>query len=84
MKTIDLTQKKMEMKDLLRLAKTDSVLIIAPEGQRYILEEADAFDKEVAMLGGSDEFTEFLRKRSKEKAMISIDQLKRKLDFKDS
>ncbi len=49
---------------------------------RYILEEADEFEKEVAMLDESDKFIKFLEKRSKEEATISIDELEKKLKLK--
>jgi hypothetical protein len=82
MKTIDLTQQKVHIKDLLRLADSESLLILSDDGHQYILEEADAFEKEVALLGGSDKFMKFLEERAKEKSAISIDGLEKKLKIK--
>ena len=79
MKTVDLTQQKINIKDLLRLANSDSLLILSEDGHHYILEEADEFEKEVAMLGKSDKFMKFLKERSTEKATTSIDDLEKKL-----
>jgi len=84
MKTIDLTRQKINIKDLLRLANSDSLLIVSEDGHQYVLEEADAFDKEVAMLGESEKFINFLEVRSKEQATISIDELEKKLNLKTS
>ncbi len=81
MKTIDLTQETITIIDLLRMANQDSLLILSKDGHQYILEEADGFKKEVAMLGKSDKFKKFLEKRSKEEATISIDELEKKLEL---
>ena len=79
MRTIDLTQQTMNLIDLLRLASQDSLLILSNDGHQYVLEEADEFEREVAMLGRSDKFMKFLEERSKEEATISIDELEKKL-----
>lgn len=79
MRTIDLRQKKLTVKDLFRLARLEALLIRTEDGQIFILEEADAFEKEVAMLGNSKKFMKFLQKRAKEEATISIDELEDKL-----
>ncbi len=84
MKTIDLTRQKINIKDLLRLANSDSLLILSEDGHQYVLEEADAFDKEVAMLGKSDKFMKFLEERSREQTTIPIDELEKKLKLKTS
>ena len=47
---------------------------------KFLLEPADEFDREVAMLGQSEKFMHFLAERSKEKGTISLEQLKRELD----
>ncbi len=84
MKTIDLRQRKVKINELLRLADSESLLILSDDGHQYILEEADAFEKEVAMLGASDKFMKFLEERSKEKSTVSIDDLEKKLKIKTS
>lgn len=47
--------------------------------QTFVLEEADAFEQEVAMLGKSEKFTSFLHERSKEPATRSLDDYRRSL-----
>lgn len=49
---------------------------------QYILEEADAFEKEVAILSKSEKFMKFLEERSKEEGTISIDDMEKKLKLK--
>lgn len=45
-----------------------------------ILEEADPFDEEVALLGKSEEFSRFLKERSKEPATMSLEDYRRSLE----
>jgi len=79
MKTIDLRQQQLGIKDLLQLARLESLLILSEDGNHFILEEADDLEKEVVMLGKSEKFMQFLQNRSKEKASITIDQFEKKL-----
>ena len=80
MKTLDLRHQTMTVEELLHLASSDAVLIRTSEGQEFFLESADEFDGEVAMLGQSEKFMQFLAERSKEKGTIAIEQLKQDLD----
>jgi len=82
MRTIDLKEHELNIKDLLKLASLESLAIITEDGQTFILEEADVFEKEVAMLGKSKKFMKFLKERSKEEATLSIDELEKKLKQK--
>ena len=81
MKTINLKHQRLKVQDLLQLAKLESLFILSEDGHHYILEEADEFDKEVAVLGESDKFMNFLSERSEEKATVSIDELEKKLNL---
>ena len=79
MRTFDLRQQHITVEELLRLARTESVRIVAEEGDAFILEVAEAFEREVAELGQSEKFMEFLAERSKEPGSVSLDDLARKL-----
>lgn len=79
MKTLDLRQQHMTVKELLRFARTEPVRIVAEEGDEFILEIADAFEREVTALGQSEKFMAFLAERSKEPGVISLDDIERKL-----
>jgi hypothetical protein len=78
--TLDLRQQSVTVEELLHFASSDSVLIRTDDGQEFILESADEYDREVAMLGRSEKFMQFLAERSKEKATIAVEQLKQELD----
>jgi hypothetical protein len=79
MRTLDLRQQQVSVAELLRLARTESVRVIDKEGDEFIVEAADAFEREVAELSQSDKFMAFLAERSKEPGVISLEDLERKL-----
>jgi hypothetical protein len=79
MTTIDLTQEHPSINDLLRLAAGDQVRIRSQSGQEFILESADAFDREVAELSGSGRFMSFLAERAKEPGGTKLEDIERKL-----
>jgi hypothetical protein len=81
--TLDLKDQTMTVEELLRIASSDSVLIRSNGGQEYILESADEFEREVALLGNSEKFMQFLAERSKELGSISIEQLKQELEARE-
>jgi hypothetical protein len=64
MKTIDLAQEQPSIEELLQFAAVDSVLIRNRKGVEFILEAADALDREVAELSRSERFMSFLARRS--------------------
>ena len=64
--------------ELLALAKRERILIHSATGDDFLLEPADAFDREVAILGQSDRFMSFLRDRSKEGGGSSLAEIRKK------
>jgi predicted ATPase len=79
MRTLDLRQQKTTVDELLRFARAETVRIVNADGDEFILEAADAFEREVAELGQSEKFMAFLAERSKEPGVVSLDDLERKL-----
>ena len=79
MKTVNLSKESLSVNELLTMAREKSVLLVSADGTTYLLEEADDFDREVAVLGNSDRF---LKKRSKEKSVVSIEELAEELSEK--
>jgi hypothetical protein len=77
--TLDLRYQQITLEELFRVARSESVLIVTDEGQEYILEAADEFDREVAELGKSEKFMEFLAERRKESGRIPLDEIERRL-----
>lgn len=74
MKTVNLKRESPSVGELLAMARNKSVLLVSPDGASFVLEEAGEFDREVAELGNSAKFMRFLKKRSKERGVTSIEQ----------
>ncbi|MCX7048663.1 MAG: hypothetical protein NTX50_24645 [Candidatus Sumerlaeota bacterium] len=64
MRTIDLSEETRTIAELLDWANQEPVLIHSKQGKDYVLEEADDFDQEAAMLGNSEKFMSFLHERT--------------------
>jgi hypothetical protein len=80
MKTIDLTTQDITLKELLQWATINPVRIVSPTGHSFVLEESDVeFEREVALLGQSDAFMNFLVERSQESGGITLDEFEQTL-----
>lgn len=79
MKTLDLSHEQITVEGLLQLAAEESVRIVSPSGQVFVLEEGDDFDREVELLGSSEAFQRFLDERSKEPGRTSLEDYRRSL-----
>lgn len=77
--TLDLRHQQITLEELFRAARSESILIVTDEGQEYILEAADEFDREVAELGRSEKFMNFLAERRKESGRIPLEEIERRL-----
>jgi PHD/YefM family antitoxin component YafN of YafNO toxin-antitoxin module len=76
---IDLQQEQPSVDELLRMATGDRVRIRSRDGKDFILESADAFDREVDELSRSERFMTMLTERAMEPARTRLDELERKL-----
>jgi hypothetical protein len=77
--TLDLRKQPLTLKEIFQAARVESVLIVTDEGQEYILEAADEFDREVAQLGKSEAFMHFLAERRQEPGRIPLDEIEKRL-----
>ncbi len=81
MTTYDLRKQDMTLNEIFRLAANAAIRVIDKDGQTFVIEPADDFEQEVAMLRQSEKFMTFLAERSKNKqGSISLDDLKREID----
>jgi hypothetical protein len=81
MNTYDLRKQTITIDDLLRLAAAEAIQVVSKDGQVFVVELADEFDREVAQLRDSAPFREFLAQRSRSKAgSLSLDELDREID----
>src|SRR5215470_15160832 len=79
MKTIDLSHEQPSIGDLLQWAVADPVLIRNQDGQEFVLEAVDAFEREVAELSRNEHFMSFLAERAKEPGKTSLEEIDRRL-----
>jgi hypothetical protein len=80
MATYDLRKQTITLDELFRVAADEKVLVVAKDGTTFVIEPADSFEQEVAMLRQSEKFMTFLAERSKEQATISLDELEQEID----
>jgi hypothetical protein len=78
--TYDLRTQHLTIDELFRHAADEAVHVITQDGQTFIVEPADDFAREVALLRQSKKFMAFLAERAKEPASITLDELDREID----
>ena len=79
MRTLDLRDKPITVEELFQAARGDAVFIVTTDGQEYILEAADDFEREVIQLRQSKRFMQFLGERRKEPGRIPIADVEKRL-----
>ncbi len=72
MKTIDLTQRRWSIEELLQSARSEPLLLVEPSGAEFVLSSAEPLDDEVAALRASPSFQAFLDARSAPQATRSL------------
>jgi hypothetical protein len=80
MTTYDLRKQDITLDELFRIAADETIHVVAKDGTTFVIEPADSFEQEVAMLRKSKKFMAFLAERSKEQATISLDELDQEID----
>jgi len=81
MTTVDLREKPVTVAELLQLAGTDVVVIVNSDGNEFVIEAADAFDREAAQLGASAKFMSFLAERSREPGSLSLEDVEQRVNL---
>jgi hypothetical protein len=80
MKTIDLGKEKLDLTDVIKIARQEPVLIVTPDGSEFCMAEADDFEKEVAALRNSQSFQQFLDKRSASTKTYALEDIEAEID----
>ncbi len=83
MKTVDLRREQVSIDELLRTVGTDVVRITSKEGAEFVLEAADAFEREASELGQSARFMAFVTERSAESGGSSLAEIEARLSRVD-
>jgi hypothetical protein len=78
MKTVDLTTESLSVTDLLRMARTEVVLVMTEEGDAFMISPADDFETEVQLLRRHHGFLSMLDEFKKEET-IPFEEAERRL-----
>ena len=84
MKTVDLRQQHVSIDELLRCVGTDVVRITSKDGEEFVLEAADSFEREARELGQSENFMAFLAQRSGERGRVPLAEIEARLSRVDA
>ena len=79
MTKLDVRQTPVSVDELLQMASDDTVLVVNRDGNEFVVEAADAIDREVAQLAASEKFMSFLDKRSQEPGSVSLEEIEQRL-----
>ena len=79
MTTIKVSSQQKALKELLKKASQDDVILRAPDGREFFLVELDDFDREIQRTRQNKEFMRLLDERGREKATISAAELRKSL-----
>jgi hypothetical protein len=81
MQTIDLSDGRVELEDLLRLASENSLILRTVDGDEFVLAKIDDLAKEIEWVGGQEELTAFLEERSQSERTFTIDEARKMLEL---
>ncbi len=80
MKTIDLEKEKLELSQIFETARLEPVLLLAEDGEEFILSPADEFESEVEALRSSRRFQAFLDERMKCKVRFPLEEIEKEIE----
>jgi hypothetical protein len=82
MTTYDLRTQDVTIDELFRRAVDEAIRVITKDGRTFVIELADEFEREVALLSQSESFMAFLAERSRHKeGSISLEELEREIEL---
>ena len=83
MKCINLVKSRRNLSEVMELASSEPVRLLAADGRQYILvsaREDEGFESEVARLGGSASFQRFLADRRQDPRRIPLEEVQAEVD----
>jgi len=81
MKIIELA-KSPTLRDLLNIARSETVILRQPDSVDFVLAPVDEFALEVELLRSNTEFMRYLDELSEQEATIPLAQVERELDLR--
>ena len=80
MKTVNLEKEKLNLDEVINLARKEPVLLLASDGKEFFISEADDFEGEVEILRGSRAFQKFLDERSACTGKIPLEEIEKEIE----
>jgi hypothetical protein len=78
-RTVDLRRQHLTIDELLRSVGNDVIRVTSKDGEEFVLEAADAFEREARELGQSAKFMEFLAGRAAEPGIVPLAEIEARL-----
>ena len=82
MKTLEISDRRQDLRPLLELASEDNVVITTPGGRRFMLAEIDDFEDEVRLVRENAELMALLDARSASTKTITAAELEKRLGLR--
>ncbi len=82
MKTIVVSDKQPTLKEVLKLASEENIILKTIDGKEFVVAETDDFNKEIELVRQNADLMQLLDERSKEKETYSLNQIKQQLNLK--
>ena len=80
MKTVNLEEGKLDLEEVINLARKGPLLLLAPDGKEFFISEADDFEREVEILRGSYAFQRFLDERSECTHRVPLEEIEKEIE----
>ena len=80
MKTVNLKDEKLDLETVINLARTETVVLLTPDGREFVIAEADDFEQEVTTLRNSQAFQRFLTERSQSIGRIPLKEIEDEIE----
>jgi hypothetical protein len=83
MRTVPIAEPSADLLALLNQARTEDLVVQAPDGAEFVLTAVDDFDREVARTRQNAKLIELLDRRSQSASTVSINAVRQQLGLGD-
>ncbi|MEW5902591.1 MAG: hypothetical protein AB1715_14085, partial [Acidobacteriota bacterium] len=80
MKTVNLAEEKLDLEEVIALARQEPILLLTTDGKEFFLSEADDFEQEVEALRASQAFQSFLNERSASQKRVPLEEIEAEIE----
>ena len=82
MKTLEITDRRRDLRPLLELASEENLVLTTPGGRQFVLAEIDDFEEEVRLVRENADLMAFLKARSKGSVRLTEAELRKRLGLR--